>query len=82
MTDPKDELITNIDAYKEHLKPFTETFKLLMENEKPIFKEDIINNFNETIKWTLAQKLSENLHITIESAIIEIENLDLREYLK
>lgn len=77
----KEELIVNILHYKTLLEPLIEKRRILISNEKD-WLEEIDLNFKNTVRWLIAQELHKVLNVSIEEAFIEVESINLREYLK
>jgi len=77
----KDELIFNKLHYKKLLEPLIEKRRILNCNERD-WLEEIDLNFKETVRWLIAQELHKVLNVSIEEAFIEVESINLREYLK
>lgn len=75
------ELIENHLHYKNLLEPLIEKRRLLMSSEKD-WLEEIDLNFKETVRWLIAQELHKVLNVSIEDAYIEVESINLKEYLK
>lgn len=77
----KEELIVNISHYKKLLEPLMEKRRILISNEKD-WLEEIDLNFKNTVRWLIAQELHKVLNVSIEEAFIEVESINLKEYLK
>lgn len=75
------ELIQNHLHYKKLLEPLIEKRRILISNEKD-WLEEIDLNFKETVRWLIAQELHKILNVSIEEAYIEVESINLKEYLK
>lgn len=76
-----DDLIINKEHYKILLAPLIETLHYLLENEDKVFRDDVLNQFQETSRWLMAKNIHHRFNINIDDAYILLENVNIRSYL-
>lgn len=82
MTDVLDDLIINKEHYKELVAPFLAHASKLLDEESNLFRDDILEQFQETTRWLIAQNIHERFNINIDDAYILLENVNIRRLLK
>ena len=81
MINLKEELITNVDFYKELLNKELLKRANLLKSEDRLFHNDIENEFIFVIRSKLAEDLTKRFAINPEECIIELEELNLKDIL-
>lgn len=88
MTDPQEQenillfLLHNQAKLREELKSTIDFRARLFKMTDPVFHEDIDNEFYDTVRHYLSVSLGKTLAVSPESAMIALEMLNLKEYLK
>jgi len=81
----KDEIINDLAVNKSYyltiLAPVIETLNYLLENENKLFKDEILDQFEDTCKWIMAKNIHNRFDLTIEDAYILLEHINVRNYL-
>lgn len=76
------DLIHNQAHYVSLLNDLLNQRKMVLETEDPVFHQEIEKNFEETAKSIILQDVVKRLLITPEDAMIVLNELNLKEYLK
>ncbi len=83
--DLKQEIIEFLICNQPYLKIETEGLKrardVLLEREAAIFREDLREQFDARIRQFVAFYTADRLGIPAEWVIIQLENIDLEDYL-
>lgn len=75
-------LIHNQLHYKDLVKDLTQQLSELLYNEDPVFHRDVERNYLDLVKQKIIADLTSRLPVTVENAIIILEGLNIREFLK
>ena len=81
----KDKIIDYLINNKEHLKELVEPVVIAKEYMLKIdalFSEEIILQFNRKIRNDISNEVCKALACDVESVLIELENINLMEYLR
>lgn len=77
-----DELTSNRDHYIELATPLLQQKNLLLKTEDVLFHSDIKKQFKTQLTSLLARDIIRVINITIEDALIILEDVDLIVYIE
>lgn len=77
----REELITNLDHYKHLLSSEILQRAELLKHEDPCFHQDIEEQFLKKAIWTIIKDMGSRFGVSIDDAIIAMEDVNLTEIL-
>jgi hypothetical protein len=81
----KEEIIEFLICNQSHLKKETEGLKrardILLEREQPIFREDLLAQYDARIRQFVAFYTADRMAIPAEWVIIQLEHIELEDFL-
>jgi hypothetical protein len=76
------DLIHNQLHYKDICKDLTAQLKENLAKQDPVLHTVINDNYLHMVKSLMAQDAAQRLQITIEDALVTLESINLKEFLK
>lgn len=82
----KQEISSYIKKNKEHLELLVEHHVLtrdqLLFSQEVLFHNDINNEFEDLIRWTVAKEVSKDMALSVEDCLIVLEELNVKKLFK
>lgn len=78
----QDYLVKNKNKFKLELLDLKQDLKSKLATEDPVFHELVKQHFSERVRGYIIRDLSLNLGVDFETGMIQIEEVNMLEYLK